>query len=121
MRQIGILSLALSTALLPLGCGATPTSSGTPDAATAKRDEYAREMNKRLDEFDAKCKELEDHIAKAEGQAKKDLQQKLVAAKIKRGVAAEKLHELKEASADRWEKVKEGAGNAFNDLKKEFE
>jgi hypothetical protein len=93
----------------------------TTEAAKAKRDEYAREMSKRLDEFDVKCKELEDRISKAEGEAKKDLEKKLTEAKVKRDAAAKKLDELKAASADRWEKVKEGVGNALDDLKKVFE
>ncbi|MFO7974453.1 MAG: hypothetical protein R6V12_07455 [Candidatus Hydrogenedentota bacterium] len=35
--------------------------------------------------------------------------------------AAKKLDELNEASADRWEQVKEGVANAFADLKTIFE
>jgi hypothetical protein len=87
MRYAGILSLALSAALLPLGCDSNtsstpPTNSkmsnakekiesaadATAEAAKAKRDEYAREMSKRLAQFDVKCKELEVRITKAEGQ-----------------------------------------------------
>ena len=36
-------------------------------------------------------------------------------------MAAKKLDELKEASHDRWEKVKDGVENAFEDLKKVVE
>ncbi len=140
MRHTGILSLTLSAALLPLGCDSNtsstpPTNSkmsnakekiegaadATAEAAKAKRDEYAREMSKRLAEFDVKCKELEVRIIKADGQAKKDLEKKLEEAKVKREAAAKKLSELKEAGADRWEKVKEGVGSALDDLKKVFE
>jgi TolA-binding protein len=140
MRHTGIVSLVLSAALLPLGCGPTtsptlPARSNTPnekekirdaagataEAARAKRDEYAHEMQKRLAEFDVKCKELEGRITKAEGQARKDLEKKLGEAKGKRDEAARKLSELKEAGADRWEKVKEGVGSAFEDLKKVIE
>ena len=78
-------------------------------------------MSKRLAEFDVKCKELEVRITKAEGQAKKDLEKKLEEAKVKREAAAKKLDEVKESGADRWEKVKEGVGSAFDDLKKVFE
>jgi hypothetical protein len=139
MRYAGILSLALSASLLPLGCGrntsSTPsasskmsnakekiegTAAATAEAATAKRDEYAREMSKRLAEFDVKCKELEVRITQAEGQAKKDLEKKLEEAKVKREAAAKKLGELKESGAERGEKVKEGMGSAFDDLKKVF-
>jgi DNA primase len=89
-------------------------------AAKAKRDEYARDMHKQLDELDAKYEELKTSAAKAEGQAKKDLEKKLEEAKVKRDAAAKKLDELKEAEPERWEKIKDGVGNAFDDLKKVF-
>lgn len=89
-------------------------------AAKAKRDEYAREMHKQLDELDAKYEELKASAAKAEGQAKKDLQKTVEEAKVKRDAAVKKLDELKEAAPDRWEKIKDGVGNAFDDLKKMF-
>jgi len=133
MRHTAVLSLTLSVALLPLGCGTS--SSPTPnandkirdagdaavEAAKAKRDEYAREMQKKLDELDAKCKALEQRAAETKGDARKDLDEKVKVAKTKRDAAARKLDELKEAGADRWEKVKEGVGSAFDDLKKIFE
>jgi hypothetical protein len=64
---------------------------------------------------------LKGSTAQAEGQAKKDLEKKLEVAKAKRDVAAKKLHQLKEAGLDRWEKVKEGVGSALDDLKKVFD
>ena len=73
MRHTVILYLALSTALLQPGCGTKPSSTpdhdskvsnakekikdavdATAEAAKAKRDEYALEMSKRLDESNAK-------------------------------------------------------------------
>jgi hypothetical protein len=89
-------------------------------AAKAKRDEYVLEMQKELDALDAKYDELKASAAKAEGPAKKDLEKKLEEAKLKRDAAAKKLNELKEAAPDRWEKIKDGVGNAFDDLKKVF-
>jgi Skp family chaperone for outer membrane proteins len=93
----------------------------TAVAITAKRDEYAVEMQKKLDELDAKYKDLEKRAAEAKDEAKKKLDDSVKAAKAKRDVAAKKLDELKSASADRWEKIKDGVGNAFDDLKKAFE
>jgi hypothetical protein len=93
----------------------------TVEAAKAKRDEYARAAQKRLDELTAKYEELKGRAAKAEGQVKKDLEKKAEEAKIKRDAAAKKLDELKEAGHDRWEKVKDGVENAFEDLKKVIE
>jgi len=89
-------------------------------AARAKRDEYAREMHKQLDDLDAKYEGRKASAAKAEGQARKDLEKKVEEAKVKRDAAAKQLEELKEAAPDRWEKVKDGVGNAFDDLKKVF-
>jgi len=68
-----------------------------------------------------KYEDLKGRAAKADDQAKKDLEKRLEQARVKRDAAAKKLDELKEASVDRWEKVKEGVGNALNDLKKAFE
>jgi hypothetical protein len=93
----------------------------TAAAVKAKWDESISAMQKQLDQFSAKYTELKERAAKANGQAKTDLDLKLAEAKTKLDAAAIKLDELKSASADRWEKVKEGVGNAFDDLKKIFE
>jgi hypothetical protein len=90
-------------------------------SAEAKRDEYAAAMRKQLNELDVKYAELKDRTAKAEGDMKKDLEKKLTEAKLKRDAAAAKLDELQAASADRWEKIQVGAGEALDDLKKAFE
>jgi DNA anti-recombination protein RmuC len=137
MRYTGILILALSVTLLILGC--TPSSpdsktkmddakkkiidaeKATIEAAKAKQDDYVREMNKHLKELDAKYDELKGRAAKADEQGKKDLQKKLDQAKVKRDVATKRLDELRNASHDRWEKIKDGVGNAFDDLKKAFD
>jgi arginine utilization protein RocB len=137
MRTLGFLFLSLAVSLLVLGCTQSSRETkakmdeakkkisdavdATAEAAKAKRDDYVREMNKRLEELDAKYEDLKSRTAKADEQARKDLQKKLDEAKVKRDVAAKRLVELKEASYDRWEKVKEGVGNAFDDLKKAFE
>jgi hypothetical protein len=140
MRYIRISSLAFAAALLVVGCEKSTSSTKPSDqkvtsakekigeaadataaAAKAKRDDYARDMQKKLDEFDAKYQALEKRAAEAKGEAKKDLDEKVKVAKAKRDVGAKKLSELKEASADRWEKVKDGVGSALDDLKKTIE
>lgn len=91
------------------------------DAVKAKWDEYMAAMQTQLDQFTVKYAELKDRAAKAEGQAKADLDAKLAAAKTKLDAASAKLGELRAAGADRWESVKEGTANAFDDLKNAFE
>jgi len=93
----------------------------TGEAAKALRDDYARAMTKRLAELDAKVDDLKNRAAKADEQTRKGLQSQLEDAKVKRDAAMKKLDELKAASVDRWEKIKDGVGNAFDDLKKSFD
>lgn len=127
-----LLLLALTATVFMSGCKPNASSSSTDpkmsdadaklaEAAKAKRDEYAREMQLKLDELDAKYKALEKRAADAKGEERKQLDEKVVVAKAKRDAAIQKLAELKTTSHDRWEKVKEGVGNAFDDLKKIFD
>jgi hypothetical protein len=71
--------------------------------------------------FRAKYKALEQRAANAKDDSRKDLDEKVKVAKARRDAAARKLDELKEAGHDRWEKVKDGVENAFEDLKKVIE
>ncbi len=140
MRHTRLLLLAVSASLLPLGCGTNASSipsrdskisnandkireaaDATSEAAKEKRDAFTREMHKKLDELDAKYDDLKTRASKSEGHAKIELEKKLEVAKVKRDAAGKKLTELKEAGADRWEKVKDGVSHAYHDLKKVFE
>jgi hypothetical protein len=139
--MMGLLALAVSVSMLMLGCQKPNSSSTKPGdikieeakkkiseaadattaAAKAKRDEYVADMNKQLDALNVKYEEWKAKATTAQGDAKKELDKKLEQAKVKRDEAAKKLNEVKEASLDRWEKVKDGVGSAFEDLKKIFE
>jgi len=140
MHRFTRFNLFLSACLLALGCGmnGSPTTpldpkvneakdkirdaeKATVEAAKAKRDEYVRDFQKGLDVLDTRLKALEQRAAEAKGDAKTELDEKVKVAKAKRDVAAKKLSELKESSHDRWEKIKDGVGNAFDDLKKVVE
>ncbi len=96
-------------------------ANATADAAKAKWDEYTAAMQKQWDGFTVKFADLKERAAKAEGQAKTDLDARLADARIKMDAATAKMAELKSAGADRWDKVKEGVSKAFDDLKKIFE
>jgi hypothetical protein len=82
MRHTGILSLAACLSLIGCGAPSSPetdakisnakdkgrdAAEATTEAARAKRDEYAREMKKRLDVLNVKYEELEARAAQAEG------------------------------------------------------
>jgi len=125
--------LLLIAAFLSPGC--TNNSSNDPakgkiaeeerklrDAASVeKRDEYAHDMHTRLNEINSKLIDLESRATRAEGRVKQELEKKLAQGKVKRDELARRLDELKAASADRWEKFKDGAQHAFDDMKHEFE
>jgi len=93
----------------------------TAEAAAAKRDQYAVEIRKQLAALDVKIAELKEQVGKAAGQTKKDLEKKLEEARSKHADAAKQLDDLKDATADRWEKLKAGVGKAVDDLKKVVE
>ena len=138
MRRSCLATLAVCAATLLAGCKgeSSPETdaktkrakeeiknavAATADAAAAKRDEYAKEMHKQLAALDVKIAELKDQASKSAGETKKNLERKLEESKAKHSDAAKKLDDLKTASADRWEKLKEGMGKAYEDLKKVIE
>lgn len=140
MRCISIFGLVILAALPSLGCKPEDGPKTAADAkvseakekikaaaeaaakaAAAKRDEYAVEMRKQLDELDAKSAVLKEKASKAAGQAKADLEKKLEETKSKHADAVKKLEELKNASAEHWESFKEGMKKAYEDVKKSID
>ena len=85
------------------------------------KDDYARDMRKRLKELESNYVELKSRAAKAEGQAKRDLEKKIEAAKEKRDEASRKLDVLSLAGSDGWQKAKTEFETAFAELKSVFE
>lgn len=100
-----------------------PTSAeiARADAAKAEFQAYTDAMEAKYEEYEDKYDALQTRAASAEGQAKTDLDKQVVVAKSKLDVAAAKLAELEAAEPTRWEKVKEGVGNAFDDLTSIFD
>jgi hypothetical protein len=94
------------------------TAKSTTDAAKAQWAEFTASMQQQMDQLSVEFEALKARAAKAEGQARADLELKLAASKAKMDAAAAKLEELKASSADRWEKIKDGVAAAIEDLKK---
>jgi hypothetical protein len=90
------------------------------EAAKVEAKAYTESMQTKYEEYEAKYEALQARAADAEGQAKADLDAQVIVAKAKLDAAGMKLAELKDADDTRWEKVKEGVGNAFDDLKNIF-
>lgn len=131
MLRTAVLSLALSATLLALGYGthAVPTASELADAKAMRQDaadksavaaggkeQYAREMRKRLDELEPKYADLRDRAAHAQH----DLDSKVEGVKSKRDAACRKLDALRDSGSDGWQKAKEDFETAFADLNAEF-
>ena len=87
MRSLGFLFLSLAVSLLVVECTSPSRETktkmdeakkkigdavdATAEAAKAKRDDFVKEMNTRLEELDAKYEDLKGRAAKGDEQAKK--------------------------------------------------
>lgn len=112
---------AVSKVKLSIAAPDTTKSDEAAEAeAKAAREQEIAMQQKQYDEYTQKYKELVDRAAKAEGEAKVALDARVAAAKIKIESAGTKLDELKTAGGDRWDKIKQGLSDAFEDLKKAF-
>ena len=124
MRLIGMLSVALLATALSLSCSSSSNPSSKEQiaaadaktaAAKAKHDERMRASQKTLDDLDEEYKALERRAAETKGDAKKELDQKVKAAKDKRDAAAKKVNALRNAGHDQWEK------EVFEDVRKDLD
>ena len=91
------------------------------DAVQETWNRYTIAMQEQWAQYKVKYEELKERAARAEGQAKIDLDAKVAEAKVKFDAASARIDEMNSASSDRWDKVKEGVANAFDDLKGIFE
>ncbi len=90
------------------------------DAAQERWNEYTVAMQQQWDQYSDQYSALKDRADDAEGETKTSLEAKVSDAKMKLDAAASKLGDLKSASVDRREALKEEMGVAFAELKKAF-
>ena len=81
-----------------------------------KKDEFAAEMNKKLEALDAKMAEMKVESDKLEGEAKVKWDAAMEDLKVKRAEMAVKLEELKKSSGKAWEELKAGLEKAGNEI-----
>jgi chromosome segregation ATPase len=77
---------------------------------------YLRKMAERLEQLDAKVGELKAKAAKAGGEAKGEIDKKAAELTAKQQEARQKLQELKEAGAEKWDSLKGRAEKAQHSL-----
>ena len=87
------------------------------DTPTDRWNAFTAAMQNQMEHFTVMFASLQESAAKAEGQAKEELDLKVAQAKIKMEEASVKLDELKAAGAEHWESVKDGVASAFESLK----
>lgn len=93
----------------------------TPSKTTKKpaktKDEYIESLAAELKEWSVQIDRLTDKMENAAGDVKLKYVEELEALRAKRHAAAEKMNELKDASGDAWETIKETADKLWDDLK----
>lgn len=80
------------------------------------RDAYLEKFKARLDELNAELDKLEAHTRSLEADAKLEYEKKLAGLRSQRDAIKERIAQVREASADSWEALKDGAEKALGDL-----
>ena len=88
------------------------------EAADAARKAFRGPVDTGLDKADKEIARLEDESKKANGDAKKALDEKVARAKELRGKLAAKLKEMGDATSDKWEATKADVDQLAKDLNK---
>lgn len=92
-----------------------------------KRNEFIGKMKDRLVDLDKKIDELKEDANKLEGEAKKEYENRLHDLREKRREANRKIDDLRSASEENWQRLKDetehawkALGNSFNYFKSHF-
>ncbi len=83
----------------------------------ASRDEYVAKIKGQLDEWNTEIGKLEEKLAKAGDETRKDLQPYMTKAKEAREALVSKLNELKNASETTWESSKDDVEHVWKTFK----
>ncbi len=78
------------------------------------RDAYVEKFKAQIDQWNADIEKLEAKAREARADAKIEHEKKLKEARARRDAAQGKLDELKSASGEAWEDVKQGAERAWS-------
>lgn len=81
-----------------------------------QKEEYEKLINERIDWLDERIEELKKRAKNESAEAQKELDQTVADLEDKKAAAKDKLSEIQSSSAEAWEDVKKGTGQAFNEL-----
>lgn len=79
----------------------------------AKRDEYVERVKKRLDDWNADIKKLEDAYEKAETGARLRLREQIESLRRHRKEAQEQVRRIEDAAEEAWHEIARGAEEAW--------
>ena len=79
----------------------------------AKRDEYVERVKKRLDDWNADIRRLEDAYDKAEHGARHRLQEQIQSLRRHREEAQEQVRRIEDAAEEVWHEIAKGAEEAW--------
>jgi len=84
------------------------------------KEEFEKNLDARLKEFDAEIAKLREKGRELEDEAKAKWEQKMAELETKRDAARDKLAEVGQSSAKAWKDVQKGAQSAWDELEKSF-
>jgi hypothetical protein len=79
----------------------------------AKRDEYVERVKKRLDQWNADIRKLEDAYAKAEAGARIRLREQIESLRRHREQAQDQIRRIEDAAEEAWHEIARGAEEAW--------
>ncbi|QDT40737.1 hypothetical protein Pan241w_07950 [Gimesia alba] len=93
----------------------------TKEFTKEKRDEYARQINQKLDDLNKKIAELEAKGDKLKEDAKTKWNERLKNLKQNRDQMSQQLEEFNKSSADAWDGLKRDLDIAWTNLKQAYD
>lgn len=90
----------------------------TVELTKQKRDEYAADLDRRLEDLDAEIAVLEEKAGDLEDDVKKKWDEQMKVLREKRKAMVQKLTELKGSSAEAWQELKTGMDSTWTELRK---
>jgi len=93
----------------------------TKDYVVENKDQFIASANQKLQALDAEISRLSERAADLKDDAKTEADKTVVALKEKRGVASQKLDELKQSGKETWNDIKAGFEKAMTELENAYE
>lgn len=98
-----------------------PTPAPADSPTTSPKQAFQQKLESQLKEWDAKLEQLRAKARQAKAEIRAEFEARLEALAGERAVAQEKLRELRQRGEWAWEDLKDGADEAWNELRAAIE